>query len=102
MLLRLQNIILEMVARGDPLQVTIDRLCREVEMLVPDIVCSVLTVDRNGLLHPLSSPSLPDSYSSELDGIVIGPDVGSCGTAAYRREPVAVIDVETDPRWSDY
>lgn len=102
MLLRLQNIILEMVARGDPLQVTIDRLCREVEMLAPDIVCSVLTVDREGRLHPLSSPSLPESYSSSLDGAKIGPNLGSCGTAAYRREPVAVTDIATDPLWEEF
>jgi diguanylate cyclase (GGDEF)-like protein len=102
MLLRLQNIILEMVARGDPLQSTIDRLCREVELLVPGVICSVLTVDRAGLLHPLSGPSLPDSYSSALDGVEIGPDKGSCGTSAYRREPVAVIDIESDPLWADY
>ncbi|ARQ00993.1 sensor domain-containing phosphodiesterase [Pseudorhodoplanes sinuspersici] len=102
MLLQLQNTILEMVARGDPLQATIDRLCREVELLVPDIICSVLTVDQAGLLHPLSSPSLPDHYSSALDGVEIGPSRGSCGTAAYRREPVAVVDVETDPLWADY
>ncbi len=102
MLLRLQNIILEMVARGDPLQATIDRLCREVELLAPDIVCSVLTVDQNGQLHPLSSPSLPKSYSSKLDGILIGPNVGSCGTAAYRREPVTVVDIATDPLWTDF
>ncbi len=102
MLISLQNIILEMVARGDPLKITIDRLCREVEALVPNIVCSVLTVDRDGLLHPLSSPSLPDRYSSRLDGVRIGPVCGSCGTAAYRREPVAVFDIETDVLWADY
>lgn len=102
MLLRLQNIILEMVARGDPLRATVDRLCQEVELLVPGIICSVLTVDRAGLLHPLSSPSLPDSYSSALDGAKIGPSVGSCGTAAYRRQAVAVVDIETDPLWADY
>ena len=102
MLLRLQNIILEMIARGDPLRAAIDRLCREVELLAPDIISSVLTVDQAGLLHPLSSPSLPDNYSSALDGVKIGPCTGSCGTAAYRREPVAVVDIETDPLWADY
>lgn len=102
MLLRLQNIILEMVARGDPLRAAIDRLCREVELLAPDIICSVLTVDQVGLLHPLSGPSLPDHYSSALDGAKIGPSTGSCGTAAYRREPVTVVDIETDPLWADY
>ena len=37
-----------------------------------------------------------------IDGIVIGPCVGSCGTAAYRREPVVVSDIATDPLWADF
>jgi C4-dicarboxylate-specific signal transduction histidine kinase len=37
-----------------------------------------------------------------IDGIVIGPSVGSCGTAAYRREPVVVSDIATDPLWADF
>jgi C4-dicarboxylate-specific signal transduction histidine kinase len=28
--------------------------------------------------------------------------VGSCGTAAYRAEPVIVSDIATDPLWADY
>ncbi|WP_315855231.1 putative bifunctional diguanylate cyclase/phosphodiesterase [Chenggangzhangella methanolivorans] len=30
------------------------------------------------------------------------PDVGSCGAAAYRREPVTVVDIATDPLWERY
>jgi len=100
--LRLQNIILEMVAKGESLKSTTDRLCVEVEKIVPGIACSVLTVDRTGLLHPLSGPSLPDFYSAALDCLPIGPNVGSCGTAAFLQAPVAVIDIDTDPRWADY
>jgi PAS domain S-box-containing protein len=33
---------------------------------------------------------------------VIGPSAGSCGTAAYRGEPVVVEDIATDPLWADY
>lgn len=101
-MLQLQNIILEMVARGDDLKATADRLCVEVEAMMPDVVCSVLRVDRSNIVHPLSGPSLPDSYSAALDGIAIGPNVGSCGTAAYLRTPVAVMDIETDPRWAEF
>jgi len=101
-LLRLQNIILEMVAKGESLKCTADRLCIEVEGIVPGLVCSILTVDRAGLLHPLSGPSLPDFYSAALDCLPIGPSVGSCGTAAYLQAPVAVIDIEHDPLWADY
>lgn len=47
MTLELENVSLEMVARGEPLQATIERVCSEVEALVPSIVCSVLLVDRH-------------------------------------------------------
>ena len=77
-------------------------LCREVERLAPSAICSILTVDAKGRLHPLPAPSLPDHYSRALDGLGIGPTVGSCGTAAYRGEPVEVTDIETDPLWADY
>ncbi|MEN2789275.1 EAL domain-containing protein [Sphingomonas oligophenolica] len=101
-MLRLQNIILEMVAKGEGLKRTTDRLCVEVERMVPDIICSVLTVDHAGLLHPLSGPSLPESYSAALDGLAIGPNTGSCGTAAYLQAPVSVTDIEHDPLWANY
>jgi PAS domain S-box-containing protein len=32
----------------------------------------------------------------------IGPRVGSCGTAAYRKETVIVSNINTDPLWADY
>lgn len=101
-MLPLQNIILEMVARGENLELTTDRLCAEVERMLPDIVCSILTVDRAGILHPLSGPSLPEAYSAALDGLIAGPNAGSCGTAAYIRIPVSVTDIEHDPRWADF
>lgn len=101
-MLRLQNIILEMVAKGETLQATADRLCVEIERRFPSIVCSILRVDRGGFIHPLAAPSLPMEYSAALDGLAIGPRVGSCGTAAYLRASVAVTDIESDLRWSDY
>lgn len=55
-MLSLQNTILEMVARGASLEATADRLCREVEAMVPGVICSIVTVDRSNLLHPLAGP----------------------------------------------
>jgi diguanylate cyclase (GGDEF)-like protein len=100
--LELQNVILEMVAKGEALKATADRLCVEIEKLLPDVVCSILWLDRSGCLHPLSGPSLPEEYCAAIDGVAIGPMVGSCGTAAYLRAPVAVTDIQTDPRWAAY
>jgi diguanylate cyclase (GGDEF)-like protein len=97
--LQLQNTILEMVAKGEPLKRTTDRLCVEIERGLPNVVCSILWIDGQGILHPLSGPNLPKEYSATVDGVAIGPMVGSCGSAAYLRTPVAVTDIETDPRW---
>jgi len=101
-LIRLQNIILEMVAKGETLKATADRLCSEVEKRFPALVCSILTIDRSGLLHPLAAPSLPQAFSDEIDGLVIGPSVGSCGTAAYLRTAVTITDIENDPCWAGF
>jgi diguanylate cyclase (GGDEF)-like protein len=101
-MLRLQKIVLELIAKGKSLEHTTERLCREIEDMLPDVVCSLLSVDRAGLMHPLAAPSLPTEYSQALDGLLIGPNVGSCGTAAYLREPVTVIDIENDPRWDNH
>ncbi|WDF74734.1 putative bifunctional diguanylate cyclase/phosphodiesterase [Novosphingobium sp. KACC 22771] len=93
---------LEHIARGDSLGRVMDHLCRAFEANFPEVICAVLMVDRGGILHPLASPSLPESYSAALDNLAIGPNVGSCGTAAYIRAPVEVRDIATDPRWANF
>src|SRR5262245_61909461 len=67
------------------------------------MLASVLLLDPDGVhLRLGAAPSLPDSYNRAVDGIAIGPSVGSCGTAAYRREPVYVSDIAGDPLWAPY
>lgn len=101
-MLQLQNCILEMIARGETLEATTDRLCREIELRLPGVWCSVLRVERNGLLYPLAAPSFPDTYCAMLEGLMIGPQVGSCGSAAYHGTAVSVTDIATDFRWADF
>lgn len=102
MLLELQNAILKMVARGESLEATLACLCREAERLVPDMTCSVLSLDGHGRMHPVAAPSLPPEFGLAVDNAPIGPEAGSCGTAAYLGRPVAVTDIENDPRWANY
>ena len=98
----LQREVLEAVALGQTLEAVMDLLCQRVEAAAPELLCSVLTVDAQGRLHPLAGPSLPAAYCELLDGVPIGPQAGSCGTAAWRREPVEVRDIEHDPLWANY
>lgn len=98
----LQQLILTALADEIPITEIADRLCRRVEEIAPDVVSSLLHIDAEGLIHPLGSPSLPDDYSRALDGVAIGPDVGSCGSAAYHGRPVLSMDIDNDPRWQPY
>lgn len=102
MRLRLQKTILEMIALAQPLAATTDRLCREVEAMVPDCVCSIVLVDPDRRLRRLAGPSLPEFFCAAIDGVEIGCAVGSCGTAAFRAEAVTVTDISTDPLWANY
>ena len=98
----LQQLIMAALADEVPIKQIADQLCRRVEAIAPDVVCSLLHVDADGLIHPLGAPSLPEDYSRSLDGIAIGPNAGSCGTAAYLGEAVLAEDIDTDPRWQPF
>src|SRR5881398_1542860 len=93
--------ILEMIAKGDSLPAIFNALCQLVEAQLPDVISSVLLLEGDRLRHG-GAPSLPNSYNEAINGLVIGPSEGSCGTAAYRAEPVIVSNIATDPLWAKY
>lgn len=64
---------------------------------------SVLLLEHGGRrLRHGAAPNLPKSYCEAIDGSEIGPQAGSCGTAAFLRCPIYVTDIESDPLWADY
>ncbi|WP_336052634.1 SpoIIE family protein phosphatase [Streptomyces sp. CA2R101] len=98
-----QRLLLEQIARDAPLGSILTGMARAIEELSPDLIVSVLLADPAGRqLRHGTGPSLPAFYNEAIDGIPIGADVGSCGTAAYLRVPVIVTDIATDHRWKDY
>jgi diguanylate cyclase (GGDEF)-like protein/PAS domain S-box-containing protein len=98
-----QAAILEMIATSAPLESVLDRLARLVESQLTGILASILLLDKDGVhLRHGAGPSLDPAYSSAIEGVRIGPKVGSCGTAVYRRETVVVADIASDPLWEDF
>src|SRR3990172_4979021 len=93
--------LLEMIANGATLPELLDALARTIEERSGEALCSILLLDREQLRLG-AAPSLPDSYNREIDGLVIGPTVGSCGTAAYLGKPVLVSDIGNDALWVDF
>jgi PAS domain S-box-containing protein len=102
-LVKCQNKVLECIARGEPLQHTLDLLLQGIESQGNGMLCSILLVDPDGVhVHHASAPSLPSSFVRCVNGEEIGPNAGSCGTAAFRREQIIVEDIATDPLWAQY
>jgi len=95
--------ILEMIAAGAPLKDTLEALIHLVEKLFKANIGSILLLDEEGKhLRCGAAPGLPEEYVRAIDGVAIGPCVGSCGTAAYIGQTVIVADIAQDSLWEDY
>ena len=100
---QLYKTVLELITTDTPLSLALDGVCKFVEQQFPGVLCSILLADAEGAsLRHGAAPSLPAEYIKAIDGAKIAPSVGSCGTAAYRGEPVIVTDIATDPLWKDF
>ncbi|MNK62079.1 Sensor protein ZraS [compost metagenome] len=98
-----QSALLEMVAKGAPLIPTLNQLLLLIEGQSRGVLCSIMLLDDDGIhMHSAAGPSLPPEYMALLEGVAIGPGVGSCGTAMSLREPVVVSDIMCDPLWAPY
>jgi PAS domain S-box-containing protein len=98
-----EHAILQYLASARPIPEILEKFVLCYEAMFPGMRGSVLLLDPDGVhLRHGAAPHLPVSYCEAIDGTVIGPDVGSCGTSASTGEPVLVDDIATDPRWIDY
>ena len=92
-----------MIAKRDPLPEILDGIARNIENLTNGLYCTILLMDADGIhVRHGAAPSMDESFIRAIDGQPIGPKAGSCGTAAYRKEPVYVTDIASDPLWEDY
>jgi PAS domain S-box-containing protein len=92
-----------LIASGAALPQILESIVKGVEALEPGAICSILLLDRTGKRLQLgAAPGLPDEYNAAISAQEIGPDRGSCGTAAYTGQRVITHDIETDPRWAPY
>ena len=94
---------LKMILIGAPLNEVLTTIVRLIEAHGVGMFCSIFLLDEDGLhLRYAAAPNLPEAYRAGTDGACIGPHSGSCGTAAYSRQPVFVSDILSDPKWAGY
>ena len=98
----LQTEILEAMVTDERFEAIADLLCRRAEELAPGATCTIVGVTGDGRLKTVAAPSMPAGYGEAITGLAIGPDVGSCGTAAYLGEAVEVEDIAASPLWAPY
>lgn len=98
-----QNQILKQIVTGVPLPEVLTTLILLIESQLDGVMGSVMLLDESGQ-HILSGagPNLPDAYLAAVDGIAIGPKVGSCGTAVFFKKDVIVEDIYASELWADY
>ena len=100
---QVRSAILERIAGGESLSQLLSFIAVSIEKENPEMLCSILLVSDDGtrLLNG-AAPSLPDFYNLATHRTKICEGVGSCGTAAFRRERVIVEDLEGHPFWKDF
>ena len=102
-LLSSEKHILEMIAGGAPLPAVLDELCKTIDGQSPGLISTVLLLDMDGQkLWPVAGPGVPQGWTRLVSPLAIGPNVGSCGTAAYRRDMIVVSDIASDPLWAEF
>ena len=96
--LKLQKLIFA----GCPLSEVLTHIAQLVESQAEGMFCTIWLPDEDGTeLYCAAAPSLP-GFIAQAGTMTVGPKGGSCGTAIYRKEPVYVTDVLTDPVWDNY
>jgi formate hydrogenlyase transcriptional activator len=92
----------KLIFAGSPLSEVLTNIAQLVESQAEGLSCTIWLPDEDGKeLYCAAAPSLP-GFIAQAGTMAVGPKGGSCGTALYRREPVYVTDVLTDPLWENY
>jgi len=94
---------LKLILAGAVLSDVLATVARLIEAQRPGMLCSIFLLERDGLrLRYAAAPNLPEAYRAATDGMVIGPNIGSCGRAALLRQPVFASDILSDPNWAKF
>lgn len=95
--------VLEQLVKNVPLNTIFRSIIDMIETTSRGAICSILLLDEEKKhLQFGAAPNLPDFYNEAVHGLAIGDGVGSCGTAAFRKERIIVEDINTHPYWAPY
>ena len=95
--------VLVQLGQGADLESGLQALVSAIESVKTEMRISVMLLDESGKkVKFVASNRLPVEFTDSLQGAEIGPDIGTCGTAAYTGERVISEDILTDPKWKNF
>ena len=92
----------KLIFGGSPLPEVLTAVARLVESQSEGLFCTIWLPDEDArYIYCAAAPSLP-GFCEHVGRTKVCAKGASCGTAVYRREPVYVTDILTEPSWDDY
>lgn len=97
------NYVMDMIIQHKPLKQIGNKIIETIETVIPNCMGSILLLnEENKTLYKLSTLNIPKPFSDAIEGINIGKNMGSCGTASYLKKEVIVTDIRESPLWKDF
>src|SRR5256712_7493061 len=92
---------LEMIANGANLSDVLNELCAAIDTHSSGTSFVCLMDQAGNQLLPIAGPHVSSAFARAITPWPIGPNRGSCGTAAFTKQRVVIADISEDPRWPD-
>ena len=100
---KIKSSVLDLMAQNKPMFEILLELVEQINHFLPSVDSTIMLLQADGQhLQSYIAPSMPPVYKQSINGLSIGPNVGSCGRAAYLKQRVIVEDIATDLAWENY
>lgn len=100
-----QTTIIQMISSGMQLKKILTFIVNSIENSCDSFSLYGSIMLYNPILKQLGetvSSSLPTNFINSIEPADVSPYGGSCGTAAFLKQPVTVSDIENNPLWEKY
>ena len=92
--------IYSMLAHQADLTDILEVIAESFGLVVPGAKLAFLQFDPGSQsLYMVPSRHFSNSFINIMQGVIVDPNVGTCGAAAHHRRFVITEDIDTDPRW---
>ncbi|GBQ82190.1 GGDEF family signaling protein [Gluconacetobacter johannae DSM 13595] len=75
-------------------------ICQRIEAVAPDVAASIILTHDDGTAWMAGRAALPKALADAVEGLRVGPMIGSCGAAIHGGQEVLTTDIDADPHWT--